>query len=148
MPTVLMVLYFIEFGVCFLIALLMMCFNNKLAKDFSNLGRILKVCGLLLKAFMKVVLLLHWIVVLLSVIFIAQVSTTCKLSIPDGGTEPTEDMHDAASITAIVLFLMALGMHIGGAVFKSVLYIDPFLSDPDNPKTKIYITIICKKCGP
>ena len=48
----------------------------------------------------------------------------------------------------IILSALWILMHVGGGVMRSILYADPFLSDPEDPTgSKIYGALF-KRCGP
>ena len=57
-------------------------------------------------------------------------------------------MHKDATIVAISICSLWVLMHLGGSTVRSLLYVNPFLVDPEDPTTSKFYTILCKKCGP
>ena len=122
-----------------------------LPKDFAKMGRILNCSGALLKIFPKLIILLHYIILILIIVVIGQVgSNNCKESarVGSNGLPEKTSMHDEGVILVSIISPIWLLMHFGGTVVRSMLYVDPFLLDPYDPKGNKIYRILCQTCGP
>ena len=152
-PGVMMGFYATEFGLTFVVVVLLLYFKRLLPRDFAHMGRILKCFGLWLKIFPKLIILMHYIILILLVVFIALVgSNQCRYSyrksdIGMPSATPT-DMQKQGVVLAIITVFLWVVMHIGGCIVRSMLYTDPFLTEPEDPKGNQILRIIFIRCGP
>ena len=127
--------------------LLILYFGRFLPKDFAKLGRILNCMGIWLKLLPKFIILLHYVIFILILVVIGQVAngSCAKSQIIDSDTNLPEDtnMQKDATILAGIISGMWVLMHFGGYVIRSLLYVDPFLLDPYDPKANRVWRILC-----
>lgn len=68
--------------------------------------------------------------------------TTAKIKVN------TSKMYDEGIILGIIIVALWVLIHCGGAIIRSILYVDPFLVEPEDPTCSKAYTVICIKCGP
>ena len=73
MPGVMAAFYATELALTVVTCLLLFYFGRFLPKDFAKLGRFLSCLGMLLKLFPKLIVLLHYVILILIVVLAAQV---------------------------------------------------------------------------
>lgn len=150
-PGVLTGFYAAEFSLSVLSGLILYYFLSFVPKDFASIGRFRNLLGLFLKLFPKLIIFLHYIIL---IIICAQIGYVgggkCKNAkhLATDGTQTTGAMERAGIIMIIILSALWIVQHIGGAVMRSILNVDPFLAEPDDPSSNRIYAVICKKCGP
>lgn len=65
------ILYAVEGSLYILVTLLYLWFKTYLPREFAKLGRIKKCIGILLKIFPKLIVLLHYVILILIIVVIA-----------------------------------------------------------------------------
>eukprot|EP00347_Sterkiella_histriomuscorum_P012281 403369191 len=150
-PGVLVGFYATEVALNSIIFLLLLYFGRLLPRDFAKMGRIMNCSGALLKIFPKLIILLHYVIIILILVVIGQVgSGTCKNSqiINKEGLPEKTKLHENGIVLISIISPLWILMHFGGTVIRSMLYVDPFLLDPYDPKGNRFYRILCQTCGP
>ena len=152
-PRVLVGFYATQTAFASLIVILMLYFNSFLPKDFARMGRMLNCFGMFLKVLPKLLIFMHYIIFILILVVIGQVGRgQCSNAevLDSTGHKPPQPVpmqRDATILAGIVSALWVL-MHFGGFVIRSLLYVDPFLLDPYDPKANRVYRVMCQTCGP
>ena len=128
--------------------------------DASKLSRLARILGFLCKSLPRLIVFLHYLVLLVLLIMLGQVAgNKCGLSvrsITEGATvdlskketyEVTQVQGEAAVLVG-VLSVMWVVMHVGGWIAKSLIYVDPYIVEPWDPNRGKILRVICISCGP
>ena len=127
------IMYLVDFVFAFLAFAGLVFFAQKIPKDFGKMGLILRLLGCIVKLFLKIVSLVHLILFFLVLGMIAMVMTgTGKTCTHTGSTGIVSvgDSYEKGVVLALVLAIFWFLIHIGAAIIKSLIYIDPFLFEP------------------
>jgi hypothetical protein len=157
-------LYGVEFGLMVLVILIYGFFQStrQVPSEFDNdkLGRIARILGFFMKSFPRIVVLIHYLILVMLVVLMMQIfSGTCIVSvtqadndIPLDLTQPltwkTTEMQNEAVVLLIICFFLWIIMHIGGAVVRSLMSVDPYMATPPDPEGGKFLRIMCVTCGP
>lgn len=57
-------------------------------------------------------------------------------------------MQSAGTILSIICFIAWVLLYVGGWVVRSIIYVDPFFSDPYDPESGAVLRCLCFGCGP
>jgi hypothetical protein len=106
----------------------------------------------MLKLFIKLIILFNYVVFILVLImagFIAKSTNDCNDYAKTVNPFVLDNnIRIEGVILAIITGVLWLFMHCIGAVIKSLLYVDPFLLNPDDPTSNRCLTLFFKKLGP
>ena len=153
MPAILCILYAVEGALLIVVTMLYLWFSTYLPRQFGKLGRIIKCCGIFLRIFPKLVILMHYIILILIIVLIAQVANgACAKSfkIDANGlvTNVPTDMQLQGVVLTLIVTVLWLLCHIGGWIVRSIINIEPFIIEPEDPQANRFIRLLCIRCGP
>ena len=145
------IVYLTCFACAFLFFFFMLYYSGKIPKDFTKMGRIARLFGCLVRRFVKAIVLLHYIILILLLVLIGQVGSgtgqKCTHIMPDG-TPKLGEAYTQGVILILVLSFFWMLLHFGGAVVKSIMYVDSYIFEPDDATEIRVFRILLKKLGP
>ena len=114
--------------------------GNFMPGEFGKLGRSRACLGCFLRLFVALITLAHWFLIVPHFFFLLTYMVTA-----------TECFIAGLGVTKILLLLMPviwLIQHVGGAVVRSFIDIDSFLVIPDSASGNKLVQVIFVHCGP
>ncbi len=129
--------------------------------DLEKLGRIPRILGFFMKLFPRIIVLLHYIILLILFIFMTQISSgTCTISVTQADADIPLDltqtftwkqtsMQTEAIILLILCAFLWFIMHIGGSIARSVINVEPYMASPvEAAEGGSCMRTLCVTCGP
>ena len=163
-PAVLVGLYATEFALITLTILLtaFLSWSRPIPSlfDASKLGRLPRLLGFAAKSLPRLLVAFHYLILLIILILIGQVAnnrcgqsvrptdTALAVNLSKKDSYEVTEMQKEAGVLVAVVSVMWVVMHVGGWVAKSLIYVEPWMSEPWDPKGGKVMRTICVSCGP
>lgn len=143
--------YFVIMGISFLLTIVLYWLSDLVPDDFIAMGRIKRFTAVTTKIFPPFIVLLHWIVMVLIIIFwIMLVMGTCEYS---KQATPTFDFnnfryHNQCVTLQIVNSIVFFLLHYVGAILKDMIYVEPFMYSPQVGESSMFKEVVFRILGP
>ena len=128
--------------------------------DASKLGRFPRLFGFAAKSLPRLLVAFHYLILLLIIILIGQVAnnkcgqsvrptdSAIAVNLSKKETYEVTEMQREAGVLVAVVSVMWVVMHVGGWVVKSLIHLEPWISEPWDPQGGKVMHTICVSCGP
>ena len=122
----------------FVFALLKYFSGSFLPGEFGSLGKLKSCLGFLLRLFMQLLTLVHWLIILPDLFLLMTNFTASQCFLEKLGTQ---------TIVFNLLPIIWLIQHLGGAIARTFIDIDTYFIIPETAEGSIFQTL-CVNCGP
>jgi hypothetical protein len=119
--------------------------------DFIKVGWFKRTCAMFTKLLPPLNILLHWgIMILIIILWILVGTKHCPISAPTlGGFLHNVLMYaDSSFVLAIVNSAFWIFLHYGGAIYRDLIYVEPFMYEPQIGKGGFCKAFFIRKLGP
>ena len=147
--------YIIIFCLALFLSLLLACMSDLIPEDFADAGILKKSAGLLCKILPKLNLILHYVALLLIlIVWILQLTKSCNFSKPilEDGTSPAKydryAYYGDITLVAIVDSIAWVILQYGVAIFRNMIYTEPFMYAPVKGNSSAVIKVVWSSVGP
>jgi hypothetical protein len=147
--TIIAIIYLIITGLSLYMAGVIYFMSNQLPEDFMKVGMCKKCVAIFCKIIPVVIVLLHWLIlILVIVLWVMLMMKQCQIATSTliFGVNP-KSFYNNIYVLNIVNSCIWILLHYGGAIFREVVYQEPFMYVPDPEKFNL-LRCLCKKLGP
>jgi hypothetical protein len=144
-------IYLLITGLSVILSIIINCLSNQLPEDFLNMNRLKKYSAVFCKVIPPILILIHWIaLILIFVNWILILTKNCIFSsaTTQGVVEDPNFYYKTNLILNIVNSSIWILIHYGGAIFREVVYQEPFMYSPDIGQPNCWKSFFFKKLGP
>lgn len=134
-----------------LLCIILLWMSNMVPDDFLNMSRIKKAAAVITKVLPPCLVLIHWLIMLLIIIFwIVIVAERCIVTEPFELTYGFNSLryHNSCITLQIVNTVIFFVLHYVAAVFKDMIYIEPFMYSPQVGEKSMFKNWCLRILGP
>ena len=126
--------------------------SDLIPEDFLSMGKVKKGFAVVSKICPTMIVVLHWVVFLLVIIFwIVLSAETCRVSQLKSGSVFQFNIlkyHDLCVNLQIVNSIVVLILHFVFPIFKDMIYVEPFMYSPKVENTSGFKDVMIRVLGP